>query len=113
MSTYRTYKGARLDLEIYQGKSTIDYPIEVLNDDDSAYDMTIYSSIVAKVFYRKHGEEIDTLTITNSLNVLYLDALKAETLALQTREYWMEIYGVLITPSGEEDLLTFGILKND
>jgi hypothetical protein len=112
MPTYRTYKGARLDLEIYQGKSTIDYPIEVLDASGDAVDMTVYSSIVAKVFYRKHGEEIDTLTVTNSLNVLYLDALKAETLALQTREYWLEIYGILIDPVGEPDLLTFGVLSN-
>jgi hypothetical protein len=113
MPAYRTYKGARIDLEIYQGKSTIDYPIEVLDDDGGAADLSVYSSIVAKVFYRKHGEEIDTLTITNSLNVLFLDALKAETLALQTREYWMEIYGILIDPVGEEEIITFGILKND
>jgi hypothetical protein len=112
MPTYRTYKGARLDLEIYQGKSTIDYPIEVLDANGLAVDMTVYSSLVAKIFYRKHGEEIDTITITNSLNVIYLDALKAETAALQTREYWYEAYGILIDPVGEQDLISFGVFSN-
>jgi hypothetical protein len=110
--SYKTYKGARLDLEIYQGKSTIDYEIEVFTDDGAEYDFTIYSSLVAKIFYRKHGEEIVTLTVSNSDNVLLLDALKAQTAALQTREYWLEIYGILITPVSEQDLIVYGIIKN-
>ncbi len=113
MSLNSTYKGARLDLATYQGKSTIDYPIEVLTDDDDAFDLSIYSSIVFKIFYRKHGEVVLTPTITSSGSVLYLDALKAQTLVLQTREYWYECYGVLISPVSEEELICFGILKND
>lgn len=110
--TQKTYKGTELDLEVYQGKSTIDYPIEMLNDDDTAYDLTIYSSLVCKVFYRQHGEEIVTLTVTNVDNFMYLDATKAQTAALQTREYFCEIYGILISPLAEQELLTYGMLKN-
>jgi hypothetical protein len=109
---YKTYKGSRLDLETYRGKSSIDYEIEVLNTDGSEFDLSIYSSIVAKVFYRQHGELIITPTITSSSNVLYLDATMAQTLALQTREYWIEIYGVLIVPLSEQELITYGIFKN-
>jgi len=110
--TQKTYKGTELNLEVYQGKSSIDYPIEMLNDDDTAYDFTIYSSLVAKVYYRQHGEEIVTLTVSNTDNFMYLDATKAQTLALQTREYFYEIYGVLTSPANEQELLTYGMFKN-
>lgn len=109
---YRTYKGARLDLETYQGKSSIEYDIEVLNDDGTATDLSIYSSIVTKIFYRQHGEEIVSPTTTDTDNVVYVTYTKAQTLALQTREYWQEIYGILIDPVSEQELITYGILKN-
>ena len=110
--TQKTYKGTELDLEVYQGKSTIDYPIEMLNDDDTAYDLTIYSSLVCKVFYRQHGEEIVTLTVSNTNNFIYLDATKAQTAALQAREYFHEIYGILVSPVSEQELLAYGMFKN-
>lgn len=109
---YKTYKGSRLDLEIYQGKSTIDYEIEVLNDDDTEFDLSIYSSIAAKVYYRQHGELIISPTVSSSSNVIYLDVTLAQSGALQLREYWIEIYGVLISPLAEQELITFGIFKN-
>lgn len=113
MASYRTYKGAQLDLESYQGKSSIDYPIEVLNDFDTAFDLSVYSSVVAKIYYRKHGELILTPTVTTASNFMYLDITKAQSGALQTREYWIEFYGVLISPVSEEELICFGVFKND
>ena len=113
MSSYRTYKGAQLDLESYQGKSSIDYPIEVLTDFDTAFDLSIYSSVLAKIFYRKHGELIVSPTVSTSSNFIYLDITKAQSSALQTREYWIEIYGILISPVNEEELICFGVFKND
>jgi len=109
---YKTYKGSRLNLEIYQGKSSIDYEIEVLNDDGSNFDLTVYSSILARVFYRKGGDLILSPTISNTGNVLYLDVLKAQSAALQTREYYYQIYGVLVSPVNEEELITYGTFKN-
>jgi hypothetical protein len=108
--TNRTYKGARLDLEIYQGKSTIDYEISVYNDNGSEYDFSVYDSLNAKLYYRQHGELIISPTVTNSVNTLLLDFIKAQTAALQTREYWIEIYGEYV--SGEQDLISYGICKN-
>lgn len=113
MSSYKTYKGTELNLEVYRGKSTIDYPIEILNDDNTEFDLSVYSSLVCKVFYRQHGEEIVTLTVTNTNNFLYLDTMKAQSAALQSREYFYEIYGVLTSPANEQELLTYGIFKNN
>lgn len=112
MASYATYKGARLDLETYQGKSSIEYDIEVQNDDGTAADLSIYSSIVTKLLYRQHGEEILTPTTTETDSVVYITYTKAQTLALQTREYWYETYGILIDPVSEQELITYGILKN-
>lgn len=43
---YQTYKGARLDLEAYKGKATIDYEIEVDYDSGAEFDFSIYDSVV-------------------------------------------------------------------
>jgi len=106
---YQTYKGARLDLEAYKGKATIDYEIEVNYDSGAEYDFSIYSSVVMKVFYRKHGEVVLTPTISTIDNFVLVGLTIAQAAALQTREYWYEIYGVYA--SAEEELVTFGIFK--
>jgi hypothetical protein len=111
--SYTVRKGSRLDLNIYQGKSTIDEPIEVLDSSGAAAIFTNYSSLLFKVYYYKHGDLILSPTITNALNVMYLDVTKAQSAALQNRSYWYECYGVLITPLAEEELLTFGFITNE
>lgn len=113
MGAFSTYKGARLNLISYQGKSSIDYPIEVLTDFDTAFDLSVYSSVLFKIYYRKHGEFILTPTTSTASNFIYLDITKAQSAALQTREYWYECYGVLVSPVSEEELICFGVFKND
>ena len=108
---YNTYKGSRLDLEFYQGKSTIDYEIEVVNDDGSEFDLSIYSSVVCELRYRQHGDLIISPTLTTSVNFLLVDLTKAQSSALQTREYFYECYGVTVTPASEHELICFGIFK--
>lgn len=105
----KTYKGSRLDLEFYKGKATIDYEIEVQNDDGSDFDFSVYDSVVFKLYYRKHGELIISPTVTTSTNFILLDLTIAQTDALQTREYWFECYGIYA--SNEEELITYGIFK--
>ena len=112
MASYKTFKGSRLNLEIYQGKSSIDYEIEVLNDDSSNFDLSVYSSIVCAVYYRQHGDLIVSPTVTSTDNVLYLDVTKAQSAALQTREYFYECYGILVSPLNEQELITYGTFKN-
>lgn len=111
MPSYSTYKGARLNLEAYQGRSTVDYEIEILNDGGSEFDFSIYSSTVFQLYYRQHGETIIAPTITLSDNFGLLDLTKAQSAALQTREYWYEWYGVLVSPVNEHELITFGTFK--
>ena len=106
---YKTYKGARLDLEFYQGKSTIDYEVEVLNDDGSELDFSVFDSVEFKLFYRQHGELVISPTVTTSDNFLELTLTKAQTTALQLREYWYEVYGIF--PDDEEELICTGIMK--
>lgn len=110
MASYKTFKGSELNLETYQGKSSIDYEIEVLNDDGTEFDLSIYIDLVCTVFYRQHGEVIISPTVTNTENFILLDALMAQTSGLQTREYFYELHGVLA--SDEEELITYGVFKN-
>lgn len=106
---YQTYKGARLDLEAYKGKATIDYEIEVDYYSGAEFDFSIYDSVVMEIKYRKHGEVVLTPTVTTDENFVIVGLTIAQTAALQTREYWYEIYGVF--SNDEEELITFGILK--
>lgn len=108
MKTFRTYRGVELNIEAYKGKSSIDYEIEVTYDDGSPFDLENYGSVVCKVFYRKGFTEILTPTVTVSDNFVILDLTVAQTVALQQREYYYEIYGV---SGSEQELITFGTLK--
>lgn len=105
---YKTYKGERLDLEFYQGKSTIDYEIEVLNDDGSDFDFTVFDSIDLSVKYRQHGEEIISEEVDTQDNYILLSITKEQSESLQTREYWYEIYA---TDGVEEELVVYGLFK--
>lgn len=107
---YSTYKGARLDLESYQGKSTLDYEIEILNDDGTEFDFSVYDSIACKLYYRRKGELIISPTVSTSDNLILLDLTLAQTTALQAREYWYECYGV---DGSEQELIVYGVLKNN
>ncbi len=112
MASYKTFKGTQLNLETYQGKSSIDYEIEVLNDDGTEFDLSIYSAIVCTVYYRQHGELIISPSVTSVENFVLLDVTKAQSGALQTREYFYELHGVLIVPASEQELITYGVFKN-
>lgn len=108
MKTYRTYRGVELNLEAYKGRSSIDYEIEVTFDDGSPYDLSIYSQLLCKVFYRKGFTEIVTPTVTSSDNVVLLNITDAQSELLQQRDYYYEIYGVI---GSETELIAYGIFK--
>lgn len=109
MANYSTYQGQRLNLEAYKGKASIDYEIEVFKNDGSPFDFSIYTSLGFKVYYRKHGEFIVSLSVVENASVLLLDITMAQSNALQLREYWYECYGIF--PDTQEELITFGTFK--
>lgn len=108
MKTFKTYRGAELNLEAYKGKSSIDYEVEVTYDDGSPYDLSSYGSFLCKVFYRKGFTEIFSPTITTIDNFVILNLTVAQTVVLQQREYYYEIYGL---SGDEQELITFGTFK--
>lgn len=108
MATYKTYQGSRLDLEFYQGKSVIDYDIEVLTDGGSDYDLSTYESVLFDVKYRRGGEQIVSLTNTILDNFIYVDLTLEQSESLQRRDYWYECYGVI---GDDKELIVFGLLR--
>lgn len=114
MIVYKTYRGARLDIQFYQAKSTIDFKVEVFNDDSTATDLTIYSIVLFKLFHKIHGTLLLTLEETDGAvfraspadNDIYLDLSHVQT-NLRTKEYWYEVYG--IREDDEQELIFFGI----
>lgn len=113
---YKTYRGARLDLQFYKGKSTINFVVSIFNDDDSDFDLTIYSDIVIVIQDKKHGTVILTLSMDDgevSLaspadNDIYLDLSHVQT-DLRVKEYWYECYG--IREDDEQELIFFGVAE--
>lgn len=116
MAYFKTYKGARLDLEFYKGKATIDYEINVFNDDESELDLSIYDNIVYKLFHKIHGTEVLELGMDEGglqfnspmANVILLNMSDSES-ELRPKEYWQECYGV--REDDEQELIFFGVGK--
>lgn len=115
MAVFKTYKGGRLDLEHYKGKTISDFQVDVYNEDDSDFDLSIYDNIVLQIFEKIHGTQVlifDMLSYgginvdSPAGNVIYWNATKAE-MNIRPKFYWHECYGVL--PSGQEELIYEGV----
>ena len=112
----KTYKGARLDLEFYKGKATIDFEIGVYDDLDVELDLSIYDDIVYKLFHKIHGTQVLQLVMSNGGlqfnspmdNIIMLNLSDGET-DLRPKEYWQECYG--IREDDEQELIFFGVGK--
>jgi hypothetical protein len=116
--TYRTYRGARLDLQFYKGKASIDYPIEVFNDDTltTEADLSGYASFHFDIFHKKYGTLVLSLSEAEGeiwfgspeTNILYLDVSHVKT-DLRVKEYWYECFGIV--DDGEEELIFYGVAE--
>lgn len=112
---HKTYRGSRLDLQFYVGKATIDFEVEVFNDDETEADLRVYDSIKLKMFHKIHGTEVLELVeddggiqlgspVGNSVFINLTDSAD-----LRPKEYWYECFG--IREDDEQELIFFGIAQ--
>lgn len=114
---FKTYRGGRLDLEFYKGKGTFDYEVEILNDDESEFDLSVYDDIFLKFFHKIHGTEVLEMSLNDGQlsvysppdNIVIINSLSG-TVDIRPKEYWQECYGVR-SEDGEPELLFFGVGK--
>jgi len=108
VSAFKTYKGGRLDLEHYKGKTIQFYAIDIFNSDNSEANLTDYSDIRIKIFQKKHGTQVlyfdfqsGVLTDSPANNTIYWNATK-EQMDIRPKLYWHECYGIRNTTTREE-----------
>lgn len=109
MIAFRTYKGGRLDLEHYKGKSVINYEFVITCDGSSVF-FDDYSQIELRMFQKRHG----TLVFTTLLDVQaspehLIWNQDRESMDLLQKYYYHECVGVYA--DGEEDILFHGVSK--
>lgn len=107
---FNTYKGARLDLQLYKGKAIIDYEIQVFNDDGTDFDLSVYDDIFIKIFEKKHGTLIYEYSIGSGIedptdNII---SWSANDIIKRPKFYYMECYGILGSPE-QEELIFHGV----
>lgn len=107
MSVYRTYKGGRLDLQHYKGKSIVNYEFTVLCEDETLF-FDDYSQIELRMFQKRHGTPVfDTiLDVSSPSNALIWNQDKISMDLLQ-KQYYHECVGIY--PDGQEDILFHGV----
>lgn len=109
----KTHIGAELDLEHYKGKSISDFEFEMLDDNNVALDLTVYSKIVLELYSKRGGtliKSFDTNSngLSKSVNIISWDAVKTWVDSTYIGlTYYHHCYGVLSSNS-EEDLLFYG-----
>jgi hypothetical protein len=106
---FKTYKGSRLDLQHYKGKDIINYEFEILNDDGTAYDLSIYDDIIIKFFEKRHGTLLEFWDLTDGINLASpVDNFIDWTANIDYRPkfYYHECYGTIGT---QEELLFHGV----
>ncbi len=115
MSAFKTYKGGRLDLEDYKGKSIVNYQVSVQNDDGTPFDLSIYSDIRERIFQKIHGTLVLAFDFQNGVStdspaadIIYFNHTKAE-FNIRPKLYWCECYGVINTNPSIEELIFQGV----
>jgi len=107
MTVYRTYKGGRLDLQHYKGKSIVNYEFTVTCPEGLVY-FDDYVQIELRMFQKLHGTSVFTtlLDVSSPADVLLWNQDK-ESMDLLQKPYYHECVGVYA--SGEEDILFHGV----
>lgn len=113
---FKTYKGARLDLQFYKGKAVIDFQIYVYQDDDTELDLSIYDDIRYKLFHKIHGTQLLELTMVDGglqfpspiSNLILLNVSDSQT-GIRPKDYWQECYG--IREDDEQELIFQGVAQ--
>ncbi len=115
MSAFKTYKGGRLDLEDYKGKSIVGYEVEVFNDDDTDFDLGIYDDIRERIYQKIHGTLVLAFDFQNGVstdspagNTIYFNHTKEE-MNIRPKFYWCECYGVINDNPSIEELIFQGV----
>lgn len=113
---FKTFRGGRLDLQFYKGMTTMDYEVEVLNDDESEFDLTVYDDIKLKILHKIHGTVVLTLGMEAGEITLYSPSdnfviinVSDTQIVLRPKEYWYTCYGV--RDDDEQELIFYGIAK--
>lgn len=112
MTSFKTYKGKRLDIQHYIGKSIIEFEFQIFDYNDNEVDLSLYSDIQIRMFQKKHGTLIHTSDLDSGITLgspdynIFWSVLRAD-LNLIEKPYYHECVGVL--DDGEEDLLFHGI----
>lgn len=110
---YKTYRGSRLDLQFYVGKATIDFEVQVFNDDETEANLGVYDDIKFKMFHKIHGTEVLELSMDDGglqvdspiASSVFINLSDSED--LRPKEYWYECYG--IREDDEQELIFFGV----
>ncbi len=112
MFAVRTFKGVELNLELYKGSTVRSYEMELLEDDCSAMDLSIYDQIEIKIYSKRGGTVLEEYSIGNGIefnspedNFIYWTA--GDFNDLPRLEYYIDGKGILA--SGQKDLLFYGI----
>ena len=109
---FKTYKGKRLDLQHYIGKSILEYEFQVFDYDDNEVDLSLYAGIEIRFFQKKHGTLIMTFSLSNGLTLGSPDynifwTVPMSEMNLIEKPYYHECVG--ITGEQEEDVLFHGV----
>lgn len=115
MGVYKTYKGGRLDMEHYRGKTIYFYAVDLFNEDGSEVSLSPYNDIRIKIYQKPHGTlvlsfdfQTGVLTDSPANNTIYWNATKSQ-MDIRPKKYWHECYGLKNTNPTIEELLFEGV----
>lgn len=116
----RLHKGAELAFEDYVGTSIVDFSAELLNDDCTVMDTSVYEDFIWSVFYKRGGslatEAIDRNSgITVEENVITINRSKIYSSLRKGLTYYHHLIGVRKLVGNEltkeEDVLWYGPIE--
>lgn len=112
MIYHKTFTGGRLDLEHFKRYPIVDHEFEVLNDDCTAKDFSVFDGVELRLYAKQGGKLLFTVDMLDgdnspSDNFIYLNTADFEDLR-GPREYWHECVGLSGSPEVGE-LIFYGV----
>lgn len=114
MNVLKTIKGDELNLRHYKGKSVVDYWFDMLEDDGTEVDLSVYSNIKLEVFAKRGGTLIDSFDNNSGLKItgnrINWNASKSRMDVFRSGlTYYHHMIGTLEgADAGQQDVLFYG-----
>jgi hypothetical protein len=108
-----TFIGSRVDLQHYAGLPIHDYELEIVDQDDDAYDLSTLSDFTFEIFAKPHGKSLTSFSLNEPVdNIIILNHIHNDIfLGLRAALYHYEVYAFNDDSPTQKVIINYGVFE--